>query len=862
MPLSTAAELDLERARIGSPARHLAQALGAGLPVGKAWVIPVDAFRQTVSEQLPPGHDPSSLIKTIERHSGLERAARARERLLEATFDEQLSSYLEELHTTELQSGATVTASVACDAGTAGLADLYRTRTGVLGLSELLDAIREMWAIVTAESSLLTLKALRYRSADVAVLIQPGLDCAMSGKLLTAGPPGDDSTRFGVHHTRFAVHVPGVATPVFDGIAAPDSVTFTAEGNVIRRATFQRREQLVLRDGKLTELPLTADIGRALSQPVISQLAKIAQAADALPDAPWMLSFGIDQSEQVSVTDAVPSEGATEIPGGERNTVWSLAKLSEVLPGVPTPLTWSIGESLVNASFREAFARLGHKVSRSTQLVAKVRGRFYSNTSEVMAAAAHVPGIDLRSLLELVQAGSVERAAPHLRFERKGSILKLPKMASRLFGEHKRLTQRFEEFEQEAERERQWLSEMDLAILPDDALKTTLREVQGFFETTGTLLMDCAGALLGTYVALKTVIARKEPQQAEHLAQAVTAGAGELATATPGVALAEVMRLAGQDAEFVASMAKANHPSDLKGGEAKQSFMRFLALHGDRAMREMELLTPRWSEDPQPLYAMLRAGAATDVPDPEQTMSHARALADRRLAELEERMNYAERALVRSLVSRARALVRLRELTRVWLARTVAMTRQVVLDIDRRLRRLDGDFPQNGAFYCRQDELMYAMASFRADLGPLVRLRMAEHRRHLLLPDPPQTFIGAPGPLDALSSSATVLRGNPGAPGIVTGRARVIGPVTAGVEQLQAGDIVVTRTADLGLAPLMAFAAGIVTEVGGPISHAAVVAREFGIAAAVNVPGALATIRNGELIRVDAARGAVERLEA
>jgi rifampicin phosphotransferase len=64
----------------------------------------------------------------------------------------------------------------------------------------------------------------------------------------------------------------------------------------------------------------------------------------------------------------------------------------------------------------------------------------------------------------------------------------------------------------------------------------------------------------------------------------------------------------------------------------------------------------------------------------------------------------------------------------------------------------------------------------------------------------------------------------------------------------------------VGLSPLFLVAAGVVTELGGPLSHAALVAREYGVPAVVNVLGATQAIRTGDRVRVDGNRGTVERL--
>jgi phosphohistidine swiveling domain-containing protein len=77
------------------------------------------------------------------------------------------------------------------------------------------------------------------------------------------------------------------------------------------------------------------------------------------------------------------------------------------------------------------------------------------------------------------------------------------------------------------------------------------------------------------------------------------------------------------------------------------------------------------------------------------------------------------------------------------------------------------------------------------------------------------------------------------------------------MDALQPGEILVVHTTDVGWTPLFLVAAGVVTELGGPLSHAAVVAREFGVPSVVNVVGATRAIRTGDFLRVDGDHGVV-----
>jgi pyruvate,water dikinase len=289
---------------------------------------------------------------------------------------------------------------------------------------------------------------------------------------------------------------------------------------------------------------------------------------------------------------------------------------------------------------------------------------------------------------------------------------------------------------------------------------------------------------------------------------------------------------------------------------------QYLEAYGERGLREAELTAPRFSENPEPVLEMIAGGLRLDPVDPDRRLMHARVLADREIAALEARLPYVERVLVRALVARARELTRLRERMRLWLGRTLGMLRTVVLDVDRRMRRLDPKLEADSAFYCTFDELVSAVGSSRADLAPIARLRRAAFERDAALPDPPETFQGAPPPLVLPPLGGVVLHGMGAAPGSVVGRARLIGPGASGASRLEAGDVIVVRALDLGLVPLFFLASGVVAELGGPLSHGAVAARECGLPLVVGVPGAMTSVTDGERLRLDGDRGVVERLDA
>ena len=125
----------------------------------------------------------------------------------------------------------------------------------------------------------------------------------------------------------------------------------------------------------------------------------------------------------------------------------------------------------------------------------------------------------------------------------------------------------------------------------------------------------------------------------------------------------------------------------------------------------------------------------------------------------------------------------------------------------------------------------------------------------------PEVFVGPAEPSIPESRNTTDdkwLRGKPVSRGRVEGPARVVSNVTEALE-VQPGEILIAPVTDVGWTPCFGVIAGVATEVGSAVSHGAVVAREYGLPALVNVHGATHHFKTGELVVLDAERGFLYR---
>ncbi|MDB4932396.1 MAG: putative phosphoenolpyruvate synthase, partial [Myxococcaceae bacterium] len=230
-------------------------------------------------------------------------------------------------------------------------------------------------------------------------------------------------------------------------------------------------------------------------------------------------------------------------------------------------------------------------------------------------------------------------------------------------------------------------------------------------------------------------------------------------------------------------------------------------------------------------------------------------------ASLAARLPPVARSGARHLLARTQRFARLRERMRARVTEVLGFVRMIALEASARLAHTPTGKDADGAFYLTVDELDAWLGGEASDAEAVIAIRRAEVARDLARPDPPASFVGSP-PSVAPSPEPVGDRftGVAASPGVVTGRVRVLREPGDGA-LLTPGEVLVTAVADVGWTPLFLVATAVVTELGGALSHAALVAREYGVPAVVNVAGATRALKTGDRVRVDGDRGVVERLE-
>ncbi|MEV5832583.1 aminotransferase class III-fold pyridoxal phosphate-dependent enzyme [Nocardia sp. NPDC052112] len=307
----------------------------------------------------------------------------------------------------------------------------------------------------------------------------------------------------------------------------------------------------------------------------------------------------------------------------------------------------------------------------------------------------------------------------------------------------------------------------------------------------------------------------------------------------------------------------------LDSPEWAKALAAFIDEQGFHADAELDLTGPRWSEAPERVRSMIAVMLENRTPpaDPDVTLVDQRKRYEDELAAVRARVRAKPLARVKHAkaldrqVERMRRYLVARERMREFSAQCYAIVRAYVVEAGVRLAAAGTLEHADDVFQLSIHELSDLVAG-RVDistLAPQIAYRRAVYAGYRDLVPPHELGGGVTvGAIREIGDGD--LTGLGCSPGITEGTARVITSL-ADIDQLRAGDILVTRFTDPGWTPALGLVAAVVTEVGGMLSHAAVIGREYGIPAVLNVAGATTAMRSGQRIRVDGGAGVITVLE-
>lgn len=282
----------------------------------------------------------------------------------------------------------------------------------------------------------------------------------------------------------------------------------------------------------------------------------------------------------------------------------------------------------------------------------------------------------------------------------------------------------------------------------------------------------------------------------------------------------------------------------------------FLARFGHRCVKEMDLITPRWREDPSAVLMMVRNYLKSEGVSAIDAYGLRLAAQDQVHQALGRRW---QRWLADYLIRRIRYYVTLRENTRHYHTMVFATVRT-------KLKRLEQQLIEQDRLRCADDIFFLYWNEVRSledgkqtwqDVEPIIRERRQRHHRQSRML-PAQSFnLELPQRSRSTGQSSGELQGECACPGYAEGVVKVILDPTLSAD-LDPGDVLVAPYTDPAWTPLFPSAAAIIVEVGSYLSHAGTVAREYQIPCLVDVEACTRRLRSGQRVRVFASEGRIE----
>jgi len=868
---------------VGGKGLNLSRLLRAGFPVPPGFIVSTAAYDAFVRAnrlvemilnvvQATPTDDPGAL-------EAASRTIRTRfsSNPLPASLIDALNAAYVDLGQPLVAVRSSATAEDLPGLSFAGQQDTF---LNVVGVEALQRTVIDCW------SSLWTARAIGYRArsgidqenVSLAVIVQEMVPSETSGVLFTANPLTGKRTETVIDATF------GLGEALVSGQVEPDHYVVDAFGDRIlsralgRKATVIRGQE----GGGTVALQQDAADRQALPDAQILELAQLGRRVAGLFGAPQDIEWA-SVDGRLYLLQSRPITTLYPVPEGMLPEPLQVLFSFGAVQGLLEPMT-PLGRDMLKGAFAGAARMFGYRFTLEDQPTLLEAGeRLWANISGMLdnrlgrrvalAAMEYVEPGSRQALLGLLRDGELP-APGNLRLR---TFLRLLRVLLPAAGRALRTL-----LAPDAQRDRllgnleAWLGHVraemaaagspgqHLALIrrvPDDAFLFVLPQFVprfGMGMATFNLLTRLAAGLPDDKPDTRALM-RGLPHNVTtemdltlwQAAQAIRADPASLAhcTQTDVTALAD---------EYLAGRLPAI---------AQKSIDDFMNRYGMRGLGEIDLGRLRWHQDPTPLMQAIQSYLRIDDPvlAPDTVFKRGRQVAEAEIERLVEalrgtRRGWIKARLARWAARRMRALAGLRETPKFAIVRFFALIRQALL-ADGEMWVAEGVLGHpDDVFFLHQTELEALAAGDRRDWRSLVHARRQANAREqqrkqiprLLLSDGRALYEGVTA-VDA--QEGRVLVGSPVSPGVAEGVVRVV--LDPRSTQLLPGEILVCPGTDPSWTPLFLAAGGLVMEVGGMMTHGAVVAREYGIPAVVGVDEATQKLHTGQRVRLDGSSGRV-----
>ncbi|MFP4661570.1 MAG: PEP/pyruvate-binding domain-containing protein [Halanaerobiales bacterium] len=851
--------------RVGGKAANLGEMISAGLPVPGGFVLVVDSYRRfiifnkidiKIKDLLK---DIDNTLENIEFESIKRISAEIKNLFEQGKIPEDILVEIDTLYdktgSTEVVVRSSGTLEDSPETSFAGQFDSF---LNVKGTEQLYKSIKQCWA------SLWNTRALSYRLKQKindnelahAVIVQKLIKSEKSGILFTVNPVNNRRDQMLINASW------GLGEALVSGDVTPDQWVVDKENNEIVDEKIAVKEKMTVFNDSGTEL---VDIsGDKMESPSLDQsgvfilleLGKETEEYFGTPqDIEWAYSdnkFHLVQSRPITTLfpELEPKDN-----GDKLRIYTNFLLIDKVMPEPLTPMgenIWSIflKKVLPAAWIKSAAGRLFVDTTELSRME-----RWWNKLRDNPTA---MDPLTIETLLEVLERNKAE-----LKQERK-SIIKIlptilgmlnlpllkfmmtsiPKAVYGVLFSPDRVVERAHIYGEKQIRSLEEKSEK--LKTQEDKLKFIDENAPDiYYFIPLKLLYYVIGSI--TYLDKARKIINKHLDNPPELSK-VEKSLSHNVTTQMGMELLKLSRKLDQLGE----QPSAEHPE----------IKKFLNKYGHRAYLEVDPGVLRWKEDPTYLINQIRSYIRNkSYQDRIEKFYQDKEEAEKTIKEITKQLKEkgAGRAArkVEKLLKKYRELFGVRELPKYIMIKGVSIFRDILLEIGEELTA-------EGRLDRKQDIFYLGFDDIKAEIKfqELILRNREKYQQELKRSSVPRvvTSTGETIFSPEVSKDDNVFEGIPVSPGVHEGRVKVLEQPEEG-KKLDKGDILVTKATNPAWTPLFLEIGGLITEMGGPMSHGSVVAREYGVPAIAGLREATNRLKDGQLVRLNGETGKVEIIE-
>ena len=876
----------------GGKGTNLARLSRAGFAVPRGFIISTDAYREFVNAnrwlstiQSAVEHLSAEDASALEKASSQIRVAFSAGKMPEEIESAIRAAYIDfENKPVAVRSSAT--AEDLPDLSFAGQQDTY---LNIIGMEQLLTAVINCW------SSLWTARAIGYRirnhisheEAALAVIVQEMIQSEASGVLFTANP------LTGLRSESVIDATLGLGEALVSGQVEPDHYVVNVLTNQIVSKTLGEKKisTRAKTGGGVEVIEESAETRQALSDEDILNVATLGQQIQKeyhFPqDIEWALADGklyILQSRAITSLYPLPKESFDPL------MIWfSLGAFQGMLSAMT-----SLGQDTLRMFFSTAAKMFGAQIRYDeTDVLMPAGERLWIKISDVMRSPLGrrvyraILGFGEPSVGQILRGLEGEprlgAAKGQLKFSTVRTLLGfllplLPRAASSMHDPEKARSA-FDGFI-ESQLIRPNITGHDkfthlaqrIHFLQEYVTAGLYQMFPRFVPMLGPTMLSLA---LLTRLTRHDNHAKTDHGFSTNVLE-VTRGLPHNVTTEMDLALWEMANTIHADSDSLqifidsdASTLASRYLSRTLPETAQRAVENFMAQYGMRGVGEIDIGQPRWREEPTSIMQTLQSYLKIP-PDiaPDVLFERGAKAADQAIEKLasdarRQSGGWLKERIVRGTARRIRALMGVRESPKFFLVRMLGIARNEILSSGEEFADAGIiDKPQD-LFFLHLPELQALANHDQRDWKSLIAERRdiyeRENRRRqiprVLASDGRAFYEG----LGSETDTGDVITGSPVSPGVAEGNVHIIFDPSGA--QLTPGEILVCPGTDPAWTPLFMAAGGLITEVGGMMTHGSVVAREYGIPAVVGVHQATTRLKNGQRIRIDGTAGKIILLE-